>query len=222
MVCLYAFITSVVDVCVYVIRYRHWRMRGNRTRVSERITEYLQHSLLIRTCIHGPERYYGISLISSARMSSACLSLDNDFVRISAIISFGATFCRIMSWFFTASRTKLNWILTCFVRSLNFVAIVDCIAPWLSQYSSPSDNWGTTNSLISPRSYMDSFVASVSALYSASVDDNATDLCFLDFQLIPAPPKANAYPVYDIESIGSFPQSASAYPMIFFYWSTVN
>src|SRR5579859_2431609 len=58
---------------------------------------------------------------------------------------------------------------------------------------------------------MDSFTACVMAMYSDSVDDNATVGCFFDVQEIVPPPSVNTYPPTDFLSVPP-PQFASVYP----------
>ena len=65
-------------------------------------------------------------------------------------------------------------------------------------------------SLSKRRSHNASCVASASATYSASVEDNETQDCFLHAQLIDAPKSWNVYPLFDFRSILSWTQSASA------------
>jgi hypothetical protein len=53
------------------------------------------------------------------------------------------------------------------------------------------------------------------AMYSASVDDSETILCFRVVHDTVDPKTLKTYPVIDFRSSISFAQSASAYPMIF-------
>ncbi len=55
------------------------------------------------------------------------------------------------------------------------------------------------------------FTAEDSAMYSASEDDWATQLCFLDFQLIAAPAITNTKPLVDLFILHPF-QSESLNP----------
>ena len=48
----------------------------------------------------------------------------------------------------------------------------------------PSSEVINPSSVISKRSHVASFAAKVSAIYSASVDDNVTVICLLEHQLI--------------------------------------
>lgn len=59
---------------------------------------------------------------------------------------------------------------------------------------------------------MASLAASLRAVYSASVDERATVLCFRDSHDIAALANMKTDPVYDLRSRPQLPQSASAYP----------
>src|SRR3954470_12094814 len=89
------------------------------------------------------------------------------------------------------------------------------MAPMLSQYI----DIGSSALRTTPSSVMNSFIhiasceASEAAMYSDSVEDLATTLCFALLQLTAAPFKINTYPDCYLESSGSVFQLASVQPL---------
>jgi hypothetical protein len=71
--------------------------------------------------------------------------------------------------------------------------------------------WGSPNSSYKFLSQYTSLLASDIATYLASVDDNATVVCFLDLHMIAPPPDINTYPEVDLWS-SVFAKAASEYP----------
>src|SRR5260370_37348034 len=68
------------------------------------------------------------------------------------------------------------------------------------------------SSLSNRLSHTASFAVCPPAMYSASVLDSATALCFFELQLVVPPPSMNTYPEVDFLSFLLLAQSASAYP----------
>ena len=69
----------------------------------------------------------------------------------------------------------------------------------------------TPRSCSNQRNQISSAVVAASALYSASVLERATTVCFLLLQEIRESPRRKQYPVVDRRSVGSPAQSASEY-----------
>src|SRR5258707_15149867 len=83
---------------------------------------------------------------------------------------------------------------------------------WLSMWIVVGSVVFCLRSLSNHLSHTASFAACPPAMYSASVLDNATALCFLELQLVAPPPSVKAYLEVDFRSFLSLAQSASAYP----------
>ena len=66
----------------------------------------------------------------------------------------------------------------------------------------------TPRSCSNQRNQISLAVAAASALYSASVLERATTVCFLLLQEIRESPRRKQYPVVDRQSVGSLDQSA--------------
>src|SRR5260370_42447392 len=86
------------------------------------------------------------------------------------------------------------------------------IADWLS-------TWRVVGALMfcfilfsSLRSQTSSFAACAAAMYSASVLDSATALCFFELQLMAAPASKKTYPDVDFRSLTLVAQLASTKP----------
>ena len=71
------------------------------------------------------------------------------------------------------------------------------IANWLSSCMTEAPHGSPFSSVSECLSHITSCVALESAMYSASVVQSATDVCFLLFQLVGAPRNLNRYPEVD-------------------------
>ena len=102
----------------------------------------------------------------------------------------------------------------CFVRSWNSGFCTSLAALWLSQYILVALSSATISNLFrNRRKYTASLVASVSAMYSASVLEIATLFCFLDSHDMAPFDNLNMKPVLDFLSSISPLQSESTYPV---------
>jgi len=134
-------------------------------------------------------------------------------VRTSATISSEGRYFNLMGWFFSASRMKWYLMSICLVLEWWTGLCANFAAPWLSFHIVTLALELNPSSFKKLIRWMASFVTSVIAIYSASVDESATVRCFLDSQEIAAPPRIKMDSVYDFLSVASLPQSASTYPM---------
>src|SRR5713226_3580597 len=101
---------------------------------------------------------------------------------------------------------------TCLVLSWNSGLCASAMDDWLSMWMVVGSVVSYLSSLSNRLSHTASFAACPPAMYSASVLDRATALCFLELQLVIPPPSIKTYPEVDFLSFLSLAQSASAYP----------
>ena len=126
-----------------------------------------------------------------------CFWLETNFVRKSTHIEVdGVNFNSI---FLSSIKSRKKWCLkeTCRILSLIFGFHATFIHDWLSHFNS---NVGTLNKFNSSSIafiQIPSFVASATATYSTSIDDNATVVCFLDRQAIAPPASVSTCPLVD-------------------------
>ena len=132
---------------------------------------------------------------------------------VSALVSTSASWWEVGIGFnstspdLTRSCTKWCWMSMCFVLAWCMGFLASPIHLWLSLWITVAPFCGWPMSASKHRSQMASFVACVAAMYSASVEDRATVTCHLDDQLTGHPLTRNVYPVVDLWSLWSPPQS---------------
>ena len=125
---------------------------------------------------------------------------ERPFVRRSA------SWSRVLTWWtfrtprWTISRTKWRSIWMCFIRECWTGLKLRWVAPKLSQSSLGCPDKGRPSSLNNERSHDVSEAALARALYSASVDERATALCFFELQEIGLTPRNEIYAEVEVRS----------------------
>lgn len=133
------------------------------------------------------------------------------FVSKSAVMRFLDTWCRCI--FFSDICSRMWWCRTsiCFVRSRKASTSAMLIELELSPYTLVLDAKSYFNSFMNCWIQGTSFTVDDRAMYSASVEDNATIAWRCDFQFIAAPQSFIANPVQERLLSTSDAQSASEY-----------
>ena len=125
-------------------------------------------------------------------------TLSNALVNTSAKFCFVSIFLRIISPLSTCSLTKWYLISMCFDLGKSPWFFAKCIHDWLS--SRIVNGWVNKhpNSLRSLLNHIASCAVAHAAIYSASIEDNATEVCCFEHQLIMQQPKKNTNAVTDL------------------------
>src|SRR5712671_7744107 len=87
------------------------------------------------------------------------------------------------------------------------------MADWLSIRRAVGEVWVGPSSDSSRLSHTASFATCTPAMYSASVLESVTEVCFFELQLTAAPVRVKTKPDVDLRSFTSLAQSASTFPV---------
>ena len=100
----------------------------------------------------------------------------------------------------------------CFERACWTLSFESTMADWLSMLILEASFYVKVSSVSIARIQIACCAAYEVAIYSASIEESATVVCFFELHAMTPFPIRNAYPEIDHRSSGFDPQSASKYP----------
>jgi hypothetical protein len=142
----------------------------------------------------------------------SCLLQTSPLVRTSAVCSSVGVYSRQISSPLTLCLKKWCCTSMCLVRSWNSGLHAIAIVDWLSTWSTVGESRSKPSLMSNHLNQTTSFVACAATMYSASVLERVTEVCFFELQLTTAPPNIKTKPDVDLQLFTSLAQSASTKP----------